>query len=77
MANFRRKIPPALKVSLPLDVDIDSTTPSMAYNQLLAQFSKTDEFLHYKFRSQLDADGKERKDHQVHEVAQIAACPND
>lgn len=52
MANFRRKIPAELKVSLPINFDDDSMTPSRAYNTLIEHFSKPDPFLHDNFRSQ-------------------------
>lgn len=63
MANFRRKIPPELKFSLPINVDDDATTPSMAYNRLVEHFYSPDPFLHDKFRSQLEARslGKNKK----------------
>lgn len=55
MASFRRKIPPELKVSLPVYVDDDDTTPSQAYRQLMDHFARSDPYLHDKFRAQLES----------------------
>lgn len=55
MANFRRKIPAELKVSLPINVDDETVTPSSAYNSLLAHFSKPDPYVHEKLRLQVEA----------------------
>lgn len=54
MAEFQRKTPPEIKVSLLINVDSNTTTPSMAYNQLVSHFSHPDPYLHDKFRSQLE-----------------------
>lgn len=63
MANFRRKILPEMKVSLPIDVDDEATNTSQKFRQLMDQFAKPDPYLHDKFRAQLEyrAIGKSEK----------------
>lgn len=54
MANFHRKIPLELKVSLQSDVNRDAIFPSVAYRQLMNHFEKIDPYLHDKLRLKLE-----------------------
>lgn len=40
MDNLRRKIPPEMKVSLPIDVDADTTNPSQEFKQVMEHYAK-------------------------------------
>lgn len=49
--KFRWKIPPELKVLLPIDVDDAAMTPYRSIRELMVHYAKTDPYLHDKFRA--------------------------
>lgn len=51
METFQLRIPPAVKVALPIDFDSPVTTPAMAYTTLWAHFARPDPFVQEKLRT--------------------------
>lgn len=51
MASFQLRIPPPVKVTLPIDVDNPNTTPAQAFTTLTNHFDKPDPFLQENLRS--------------------------
>lgn len=55
MANFQTRIPPDVKVSLPVNVDDSTVTPAKEFTTLTKHFSTPDPFVHDKLRALVES----------------------